>query len=326
MKRSWRSPGDASLRSLATVLLVALVASLGVGTSIASEKDKCKAKDANHNGEIEPGETQDCGGEEYGNGGDDGASLPPAHEDANTHQWGPYHWTKPQNDERKIIIRDSIVDSNTYNDKLGNVLSDWGQSAKFRFVRQAAETDATTRQNCPMPGSYGRVRVCNYDYTFSAAGKAGILPNSQNHIQRGWVKVKNNVSSEAVKRPLLCQEVGHTLGLDHRATTDSCMHQNAAAASSSPDRHDYEQLGNQTHHHGGESETGGALSDLDTGGGLLDGCTQYTCFEVLSSGKGHHEAFLRTTKARTLASGQTMVVYSWYFVDLPFASFLHRLI
>lgn len=154
-------------------------------------------------------------------------------------------------------------------------------------MRQQAETDSATRLNCPMPTSYGRVRVCNHsDYTFSGAGKATIrvrLP--QGHIQRGKVRVKNS-TEEAARRPLLCQEIGHTLGLDHRQTTASCMHQNASAAANSPDGHDYGQLENQTHSHGGESLTGGTNGDLDRGGGIQDGCDGFVCVDVESTGDG----------------------------------------
>ncbi|MDQ3646450.1 MAG: hypothetical protein M3345_05875 [Actinomycetota bacterium] len=290
---------------------------------------ECEAKDRNRDGEIGPGETQDCGGEVYGEGGNDGANLPPA-EDAGSHQWVDdgyaLHWSKPSGDERKIIIRDSVANDNSYNTKLGNVIPDWGASSKFKFVRQSAETDSTTRLNCPMPTNYGRVRVCNHsDYTFSYAGLANVRYNDQGHIQRGRVRVKNGVS-ESAKRPLLCQEVGHTLGLGHRpGTTGSCMHQNASVAASSPDRHDYDQLVNQTHSHGGESDTGGSLSELDTGGGLLDGCGSFLCFDGGSHGHagGWHTEIV---SVKHLDNGDTVVNIGFTFVPAWSTYFLIDLI
>ncbi len=257
-----------------------------------AENDKCKAKDLNKNGVYEEGETQECGGDAYGVGGDDGASLPPAEHDS--HSWGPYHWTKPQNDERKIIIRDSTTGS--WTNKLPNAQSDWGQSSKFRFVRQQAATDETTRQQCAFPDNYGRVHVCNYDYSWSDFGRADIRVNSANHIQKGWAKLNNN-TADANRRSLICHELGHTLGLDHRSVTSSCMYGPSDAFPISPDQHDYDQLVNQTHHHGGESETGGIDSNLDVGGGIQDGCSSFFCFNVGERAKNGS----RTIRIRFLA-------------------------
>ncbi|HEX2058286.1 MAG TPA: hypothetical protein VHI71_07945 [Actinomycetota bacterium] len=302
----------------AVAVLVASAAAVMLGVDAASaarsSQKECKAKDTNHDGEIGPGETQDCGGEVYGVGGHDGSHLPEP-EDGNSHQWvdngHALHWTKPSGDERKIIIRDSVADSSSYDSKLGNVISDWGASAKFRFVRQSAETDSTTRLNCPMPDKYGRVRVCNHDdYTFNFAGYANVRYNSDGHIQKGRVRVKNSVA-EGSRRPLLCQEVGHTLGLAHRSSTGSCMHQDASVAAASPDNHDYEQLGNQTHSHGSESETGGSLSDLDTGGGIRDGCVSFVCYETASH--GHAGVAVTVVSVRHLPNGGHVASYGFSF-------------
>lgn len=306
-RRLWHCACALSLAVMVVGSLMVPAATAGISGG-DQDSNECNPVDKNGDGEYSQGETQECGGRVYGVGGNDGADLPPASEDHNTHQWNGYHWTKQSDNERKVIIRDSLS-STSYANKLGNVISDWGQSAKFKFVRQQAETDATTRLNCPMPTYYGRVRVCNHsDYTFSGAGIARIRYNSESHIQKGTVRVKNSVTSTA-QRPLLCQEVGHTLGLDHRGTTNSCMYQDAGSASASPDAHDYEQLSNQTHHHGGEADTGGSLSDLDTGGGVLDGCTStLVCSEVSS----HGHTFTTRTSIRELPNGGGIVTVEWF--------------
>lgn len=280
----------------------------GITKAEAGDKSKrCDANDRDDDGVYEEGETQECGGEVFGEGGDDGASLPPA-DDAGSHQWSNYHYTKPEGEERKIIARDST--SGSWTNKLPNVLGDWGQSSRFRFVKQQAATDSTSRKQCDMPASYGRVHVCNHgDYTFSGAGIATLRVNSQNHIQKGTVKLKNS-TSEGARRPLLCQEVGHNLGLTHRTTTGSCMHQNASAAAIDPDSHDYEQLVNQTHHHGGEAETGGSLSDLDTGGGNQDGCGSFGCFDETSA--GHASNFTTVIRVRSLRDGARLLRINWF--------------
>lgn len=278
----YRSRGRRPLALWVSVFVLAgVIAAAGATSATASDKDKCKAEDTNGDGVYTEGETQECGGEVTGMGGNDGANLPHA-DDGNTHQYRDRHWTKPSNMQRKIIIRNSLAGD--WVNVLPNVRADWGNSSKFSFVTQQAENSATARQNCSLPNNYGRVRVCNApSYPIAGAGAATLVANSKGHLQRARVRVEDG----CCKRPLLCQEMGHTLGLDHRATTGSCMHQNAGAAASSPDRHDYEQLENQTHHHGGESDTGGSLSDLDIGGGFEDGCSSFFCTTEEISGMAH---------------------------------------
>lgn len=272
---------------LGLVLLAASLVVAASGVAVAGGDD-CKPKDANHDGVYSEGETQECGGQAYGEGGHDGE---PHHVPSDgSHQWGPYHWTKPSDDERKIIIRDSTTGS--WATKLPNAISDWGSSSKFRFVKQQAATDTTTRSNCAFPDSYGRVHVCNYDYPWSDAGRANIRVNSSNHIQKGWAKL-NNDTPDADRRSTICHELGHTLGLDHRSATSSCMYGAADAFPVNPDQHDYEQLVNQTHHHGGETLTGGINSDLDVGGGLQDGCSQFVCTDVERAHHGGHTIHIR---------------------------------
>lgn len=271
--------------TMVALSLVGLIAFLSTIESATAAEVECrdKAKDSNHNGVIDADETQECGGQEYGEGGSDGAKLPPV--SPSSHQWQGYHWSRPSDGERKVIMRDSTTDG--WDGYLGDAIRDWGDSSRFRFTRQQAATSSDERFACSMPSNYGRVRVCNHaDYNLSGfTGLASIRVNSEGHIQRGRVRVKNSAAT-GDRRALLCQEVGHTIGLDHRSSTSSCMHQNSSAASADPDSHDYDELRNITHSHGGESETGGPNSDLDLGGGLLDGCDliALTCTEVSSHG------------------------------------------
>lgn len=277
--RCHRTP-TAVLASVAAVSFLAL----GISVSEASSPlCRDKAKDLNHDGEIDADEAQECGGQDIGTGGTDGADLP--HVPPGSHRWSNFHWSRPSGDERKVIIRDSTTD--TWDGRLTGVLSDWGDSSRFRFTKQQAATSSDERLSCSMPGNYGRVRICNHsDYSLGGfAGEANIRVNSEGHIQRGRVRVLNSVSTDA-RRALLCQEVGHTLGLAHRSSTGSCMLQNASAAAPDPDSHDFEELRDITHSHGGETETGGLNSDLDIGGGILDGCDllTLTCTDVSSHG------------------------------------------
>jgi hypothetical protein len=58
------------------------------------------------------------------------------------------------------------------------------------------------------------------------------------------------------------------------------MYAGSDAFPTSPDTHDYDVLVAQIHSHGGESDTGGSNSDLDTGAGVQDGCINFVCTEI----------------------------------------------
>jgi hypothetical protein len=122
----------------------------------------------------------------------------------------------------------------------------------------------TTRSTCRPTD--GRVEVCNYTY-----GKNGWLGVAQvwvsgSHIVQGTTKVNDTYfntaryDTSAWRRLVMCQEVGHTLGLDHQDETrdnrnlGSCMDYTndpdggAGGASATdpsnehPNQHDYNQL------------------------------------------------------------------------------------
>ncbi len=99
----------------------------------------------------------------------------------------------------------------------------------------------------------GRVAVCNYRY-----GQNGWLGLAQiwitgSHITQGRVKLNDTYFDRAKyntsvwRNHVMCQEVGHTLGLDHQDETGrslgTCMdYAEDPSASQHPNDHDYEQL------------------------------------------------------------------------------------
>lgn len=99
-------------------------------------------------------------------------------------------------------------------------------------VRSADESDpnltATCNQNGDIPGYF----------TNSA-------PDANNHWDTdGRVVLNRNCinRSAAFRRALVCQELGHALGLDHASVTTSCMFQDPSDAASTPRPHDTETM------------------------------------------------------------------------------------
>lgn len=163
-----------------------------------------------------------------------------------THSWGGYHWART---------------SNPFSLKLGNNLnsgwssflittsSDWSQSTVLDTTVVAGQS----KGNCQ--GTNGRVEVCNKAY-----GNNGWLGIAQIwvsglHITKGTTKLNDTYfntakyNTEAWKNLVMCQEVGHTFGLDHQdetfdnANLGTCMdYTNNPATNQHPNQHDYDEL------------------------------------------------------------------------------------
>lgn len=90
----------------------------------------------------------------------------------------------------------------------------------------------------------------------SQAGNAHIEADSANgHMLAGPTRVsfnqKCNDEPEFARRKIVCQEVGHITGLDHRPQVSTCMHQNVAETTqATPDAHDYDALATHIYDHG----------------------------------------------------------------------------
>ena len=135
---------------------------------------------------------------------------------------------------------------------LSTTSSDWSKSA---VLDTTIVTGGTTARRC-RPTS-GRVEVCNSTY-----GNTGWLGVAQvwvsgSHITQGTVKVNDTYFNQAQynntseKEHVMCQEAGHTFGLDHQSTSgaslNTCMDyyqntSNSDTKSIHPNQHDYDEL------------------------------------------------------------------------------------
>ncbi len=93
-------------------------------------------------------------------------------------------------------------------------------------------------------------------------GLARVFLDEDGHITKGEVKLNTMILSRPEFGPLaadhvLCQELGHVLGLDHSLLTTSCMNGSNLGSATSPDSHDNVTLGNIYSHPDGISDDSG---------------------------------------------------------------------
>lgn len=163
------------------------------------------------------------------------------------HSWGNYHWARSAN---PFVLRVGDNVTAVWDNSLQTAVTDWTQSTVLDLL---AVTGMTSPRRC-RPVS-GRVEVCNYKY-----GNNGWLGLAQiwvsgDHISQGVVKVNDTYfntttyNKPAWRQLVMCQEIGHTLGLDHQdenfnnAPLGTCMdYTSDPTPNQHPNTHDYEQL------------------------------------------------------------------------------------
>lgn len=184
------------------------------------------------------------------------------------HSWGNYHWARTSNPFTLKIV-DSVTTG--WNPYLGTTSSDWSASTVLDTTIAAGDDSNATRKRCP--AVLGKDRVCNAAYGNNGwLGLAQIWVYSDNHIAQGVVKVNDTYfntstyNAPAWRNLVMCQEVGHTLGLAHQdetfnnANLGTCMdYTNAPSggvvggfdygpSNEHPNAHDYTQLENMYAH------------------------------------------------------------------------------
>jgi hypothetical protein len=127
---------------------------------------------------------------------------------------------------------------------LSRASSDWSRSN----VLDTTVVPGQAKGKC-RPTS-GRVEVCNGNYGFNGwLGLAQIWIISS-HITQGTAKMNDSYLNSGYtttnKQHVICQEIGHTFGLDHQdesgADLNTCMDYSNALDNPSPNQHDYDQL------------------------------------------------------------------------------------
>ncbi|MBI2171628.1 MAG: hypothetical protein HYU30_06365 [Chloroflexi bacterium] len=164
-----------------------------------------------------------------------------------TNSWGGYHWARTSN-PFTLKLGDNL--SSTWDPILATTSSDWSQST----VLDTTIVSGQAKGSCSKV-TKGRVEVCNKAYGFNGwLGVAGIWV-SGSHITQGYVKVNDSYFNTATynttawRNLVMCQEVGHTLGLAHQdedfnnEPLGTCMdYTSDPTPNQHPNQHDYDQL------------------------------------------------------------------------------------
>jgi hypothetical protein len=165
-----------------------------------------------------------------------------------SHSWGGYHWARQAN---PFTLKAGDNLSSEWDSSFSGALSDWSQSTVLDMIPWAGQT--TTRRCRP---TLGRVEVCNDTYGGQWLGLATIWITGSVHITQGTVKLNDRYfgsgstyNTPAWRNLVTCQEIGHTLGLDHQdenfnnANLGTCMdYTNDPSTNQHPNKHDYDEL------------------------------------------------------------------------------------
>ncbi|HSO30442.1 MAG TPA: hypothetical protein VLS28_11095 [Candidatus Sulfomarinibacteraceae bacterium] len=164
------------------------------------------------------------------------------------HSWGGYHWARTAN-PFTLKLADNV--NTTWDSYLVTTSSDWSAS---RVLDTTIVAGTGNPRTCK--ATTGMVQVCNASYGYNGwLGLAGISITGGTHITKAYVKVNDSYfnspsyNTPAWRNLVMCQEVGHTLGLDHQdevfanANLGTCMdYTNSPDSNQHPNAHDYEQL------------------------------------------------------------------------------------
>jgi hypothetical protein len=164
-----------------------------------------------------------------------------------SHTWGGYHWAhtfSPFN----LKLGDNLTAN--WDSHLATTSTDWSVSS---VLDTSVVTGLANPKQCRPTA--GRVEVCNSKYGINGWLGIASVWASGTHITQGTVKMNDSYfntakyNTPAWRNLVLCQEVGHTLGLDHQdedfanAPLGTCMdYSNDPTLNQHPNAHDYEQL------------------------------------------------------------------------------------
>jgi hypothetical protein len=166
------------------------------------------------------------------------------------HSWGNYHWVR-SGTPFALALGDNV--SQAWDAYLATASVEWNR----RGVLETTIVGGGTRPKTCKPTA-GRVEVCSERYGYNGWLGLAQIWISGGHITQAVTKLNDNYFSTAKyntqgwRNLVMCQEVGHTFGLDHQdeefsnGNLGTCMdytsNPDADPINWYPNAHDYEQL------------------------------------------------------------------------------------
>jgi hypothetical protein len=164
-----------------------------------------------------------------------------------SHSWGGYHWARTSN---PLVLKLGDNVGSQWDSYLNTAEADWDQSTVLSLSVVAGTSGG---RKCSAVA--GTVQVCNY--TYGNNGWLGIASIwlSSGHISQGTVKMNDTYyntstyNTPAWRALVMCQEIGHTFGLDHQdenfdnPNLGTCMdYTSSPDTNQHPNSHDYSML------------------------------------------------------------------------------------
>jgi len=160
-----------------------------------------------------------------------------------SHSWGNYHWARTSN-PFTLKLGDNV--SSIWDSYLAKTSTEWSKSSVLDTTIVAGQGG----RNCK--AQTGRVDVCNRAYGYNGWLGLAQIWLSGSHITKGTTKMNDSYfnlsqyNSPDERLHVMCQEVGHTFGLDHQdesgLSLGTCMDYSSSPNSTLPNAHDYDQL------------------------------------------------------------------------------------
>lgn len=180
-----------------------------------------------------------------------------------SHSWNGYHWAWndwPSNTPIPLMLGNNV--GSTWTPFLNTASNDWNSpiSPFYPAFATSVVNGGINPKTCKAKN--GMVQVCAAKYGYNGWLGVAQIWLTGDHITKGTVKLNDSYYSLATynqpswRHMVVCQEVGHTLGLDHQDTDFSndnlgtCMdytndptgYTQGGKSNEHPDGHDYEEL------------------------------------------------------------------------------------
>ncbi len=246
-----------------------------------------------------------------------------------SHSWGGYHWARASN-PFTLQVGNNVT--GTWTTHFNTAVADWSDSdpdpvnVVASSILNLQPASGTSNKRCSMVA--GTVQVCNGTYGRNGwLGLASINITGGTHITQGSAKMNDTYFNTSTynnpneKLHVMCQEIGHTFGLDHQSTgagsLDTCMDyfSNTGTAAEStlsthPNQHDYDQLA-AVYAHTESSSTVAASASSSTGREVGDDRSTWGR-EIARGANGEFSVF-----ERDFGNGDKVITHVTWALDAP---------